>query len=86
LGLSKIAFLPQNVVKGIGSILSLEILNLSGLGNLSNSVIREVSKATNLKYLDLSQNGMFCRVTNTGASLLRCPVARFVQGHYTFRT
>lgn len=66
LGLSKIAHLPQNVLNGVGRLRSLEVLNLSGLGNMSNKTIQEIAKATSLKYLDLSQDGMFCKVTNTG--------------------
>jgi len=71
LGLSKIAYLPQNVLSGVGRLRSLEVLNLSGLGNMSNRTIQEVAKATSLKYLDLSQSGMFCKVTNTGAHYLQ---------------
>ena len=76
LGLSHISFLPLSVMTGVGGLNSLEVLNLSGLGNMSDRTLQELSRATTLKYLDLSQNGIFCKVTNKGDSMTLASLRR----------
>eukprot|EP00210_Caulerpa_lentillifera_P004440 g4237.t1 len=72
LGLSGYGYLPMNVIHGLSTVVSsLEVLNLSGLGNLNDRMVQEISKLTSLTYLDLSQNGVHCKVTMYGARYLR---------------